>query len=420
VAVDDLWFLSKRGPDGARLPAKRHGQGKRYRVRWIDDKGKQCTKFFDRKVDAETHDANKRADLSRGEYVDAAGGRTPFSVYAEQWRLNQVHRPSTRAQVETHMRRHVLPYFGDRPLSTIRPTDVQSWVRKISDELAPATVEVVYRYGSAVFKAAVADRLIVRTPCVNVKLPRIERGPIDPLPVPLVGYLADAMPDRYRSLIDVGAATGLRQGEAFGLEVDRVDFLRRTVRVDQQLITLPGEPPFIAPPKTSSSRRVVPIGKFAVGVIAAHLAQYPAREVEVVDKSGPRPVTRIARLIFTTDRGKPINRPKFGNVMRPAVVRALDALVRAAGTDPTALADATATAGRFKGASFHDLRHFYASLLIAHGASVREVQARLGHATATETLNTYAHLWPDSDDRTRDAVDLVLGDDAAPGLSIAS
>ena len=63
-------------------------------------------------------------------------------------------------------------------------------------------------------------------------------------------------------------------------------------------------------------------------------------------------------------------------------------------------------------ATFHALRHYYASLLIRHGESVKTVQARLGHKTAAETLDTYAHLWPDGDDRTREAVDLVLGNPA--------
>lgn len=49
------------------------------------------------------------------------------------------------------------------------------------------------------------------------------------------------------------------------------------------------------------------------------------------------------------------------------------------------------------------LRHYYASLLIRYDESVKTVQARLGHATAAETLDSYGHLWPDSDDRTREA-----------------
>lgn len=52
-------------------------------------------------------------------------------------------------------------------------------------------------------------------------------------------------------------------------------------------------------------------------------------------------------------------------------------------------------------------------LLIRHGESVKVVQARLGHASAAETLDTYSHLWPDSEDRTRQAVDSVLGSAAS-------
>jgi integrase len=78
-----------------------------------------------------------------------------------------------------------------------------------------------------------------------------------------------------------------------------------------------------------------------------------------------------------------MRRNRFGEVWRPAVVKA----------------------GLRKGTRFHDLRHYYASLLIRRGASVKAVQSRLGHASATETLNTYAHLWPDDEDRTRVAID---------------
>ena len=81
-----------------------------------------------------------------------------------------------------------------------------------------------------------------------------------------------------------------------------------------------------------------------------------------------------------------VRRNRFNEIWRPATERA--------GVDSL---------------RFHDLRHFYASLLINHGESVKVVQARLGHASASETLDTYAHLWPDNEDRTRAAVDEVLG-----------
>ena len=87
--------------------------------------------------------------------------------------------------------------------------------------------------------------------------------------------------------------------------------------------------------------------------------------------------------------GEPITRQRIGHAWRPAA--------KAAG-----LTEAT-------GKGQHALRHYYASLLIRYGESVKTVQSRLGHASAAETLDTYSHLWHDAEDRTRQAVDSVLG-----------
>ena len=68
----------------------------------------------------------------------------------------------------------------------------------------------------------------------------------------------------------------------------------------------------------------------------------------------------------------------------------------------------TAVPGLPAGFRYHDLRHYFASMLIASGADVKVVQARMRHASAKTTLDTYGHLWPDSDDSTRDAIDIVM------------
>ena len=60
------------------------------------------------------------------------------------------------------------------------------------------------------------------------------------------------------------------------------------------------------------------------------------------------------------------------------------------------------------GFRYHDLRHYLASLLIDSGASVKVVQARLRHASATTTLDVYGHLFPDQDEATRTAIEAVL------------
>jgi integrase len=63
---------------------------------------------------------------------------------------------------------------------------------------------------------------------------------------------------------------------------------------------------------------------------------------------------------------------------------------------------------RTKSVTFHDLRHYLASLLIASGADIKTVQARLRHASASTTLDTYGHLWPDADESTRAAVGAAI------------
>ena len=68
----------------------------------------------------------------------------------------------------------------------------------------------------------------------------------------------------------------------------------------------------------------------------------------------------------------------------------------------------TGVGGLHEGFRFHDLRHLYASPLIASGANVKVVQARLRYASASSTLDTYSHVWPDSDESTRTAVEAVL------------
>ncbi|WP_211355142.1 site-specific integrase [Blastococcus colisei] len=310
------------------------------------------------------------AAMVTGQYVDPAAGRLTVRDYAEQWRATQVHRPTTAAHVETMLRRHVYPALGQKRLSSVLPSDVQALVKRLSLDLAPSTVGVVHRILAGIFKAAVRDRRIVASPCEGTKLPKVHRRRVEPLTLEAVQALTNAVPDRYRALVTLAAGTGLRQGEAFGLTVDRIDFLRRQLTVDRQLITMPDRAPYLAPPKTQASVRVVPLPQVVVDALAAHLLTWPADE-----------------LLFTTELGASIRRTAFSErVWRPAVKRA-----------------------GLSGVTFHALRHFYASLLIRHGESVKTVQARLGHASAAETLDTYSHLWPDSDDRTRAAVDSVLG-----------
>jgi integrase len=110
--------------------------------------------------------------------------------------------------------------------------------------------------------------------------------------------------------------------------MDRLDLVRQTIRVDRQLITLPHQERFLAPPKTSASVRTVPLPESVAQVLELRIRLYAD------GRSG---------LLFTAESGGPIRRTAYSaRVWRPAVQRAQLP----------------------KGTTFHDLRHFYASLLI--------------------------------------------------------
>jgi len=99
---------------------------------------------------------------------------------------------------------------------------------------------------------------------------------IEPLTTETVTSLAKTVPTRYSALIVLAAGTGMRQGECWGLTVDRINFLRRTLTVDRQLVTLPGRPPTLTAPKTAASNRTIPLPQVVVDALAAHLAAFPA------------------------------------------------------------------------------------------------------------------------------------------------
>lgn len=356
-------------------------RGDRWRARFRDATGREYARHFDRKVDAQRWLDEQTASQVRGDFVAPGAGRVTFKEYAEQWRAMQLHhRATTREQCESRLRQHVYPVIGDHPLQAIRRSDVQNVVNIAAAKLAPATVQVVYAYLSAVLKSATQDRLIPSTPCVKISLPERVTARVQPLTVEQVGIIANAVSARYRAMVIVAAGSGLRGGELRGLTLDRIspalhlagDIVPRsaTLTVDRQLLAGPALPVF-GPPKTSAADRRVKVGASVVDVLVAHLQEFG------VGESG---------LVFTSSSGAPITRSTAGDIWRRA----------------------TTSLTLRPRSGWHDLRHFHASLLIADGRSVRSVADRLGHADPAETLRTYAHLWPDDEDRAVRATEAVL------------
>jgi integrase len=255
----------------------------------------------------------------------------------------------------------------------IRPSHLQQWVKAMSQPavtgrksgLAPSTIRTRYNYAHMAFRAAVVDRVIKADPSAGVPLPRARKASAA-MTIPAVEEVGRALsvaPDWFRPFIAVCAFAGLRLGEAAGLRLEDVDFLRRTISVRHQLQGETNATTQLVPPKFGSERVVYAPAEL-VALLAGHVRRVGVQQADWLFSSA----------------GLPLNRNSAGHQWRQ--VR------RAAGLD---------------GYTLHDLRHFYASGLIASGCDVVTVQRALGHSSATITLGVYSHLWPTVEDRTRAA-----------------
>lgn len=391
MAVDDLWLSKRKDPQtGERVRTERYGRGKRWRVRWADpDTGRVRSEAFDKKTDAERHDANTRASIGAGTYVDPAAGRVTLRAHGEAWRAQQLHRGSTAQRVKRSLDLHVYPVLGQLQLAAVRPSHLRGWVKDRRAVLAPSTLRGIYAgVLTPMFRAAVNDRLIGTSPCVGVKLPEIDAAEYLIATPDQVRALYEALPERYRALVYLCAGCGLRASEALGLEVGHVAFLQREVHVRQQLQSgIVGRKPFLTLPKTQKSRRTVELPDVVSEALALHMQQTPPRPVDVEDETDERhPKTRAAQLLFTNAQGRPINRASWSHVWQPAR--------EAVGLPP--------------GYGLRDLRHFFATALIYGGASVKHVQLQMGHAAPTITLDVYTGYWPDSVDTTRNLLNAAF------------
>lgn len=388
MAVDDLWYRKGRDPvTDERRPSARHGRGQRWRVRYTDDSGDQVTRSFERKTDADRFDAGVRTDVSRGLYIDPTAGQETVAAYGERYRQAQFWRGATAEAAERAFRLHIDPVLGSRALVSVRPSHVQRWVKDL--DLSPASARVVFSVLSAMFTSATQDRAIAVSPCQNITLPELPHTDHVILTPEQVHTMAANIPERWRAMVYVGAGCGLRSGEVMGLERRHVDFLRREIHVQQQMVTYTGRKPHLAPPKSRSSRRVVELPQVVADALARHFEKFPPVPVELEDDTDPRRKgrTRSAELIFTNSLGRPIYRNNLAKTWAAAAKKV--------GLQPKT--------------GFHALRHYYATLLIFAGANVKTVQTALGHSSPMITLNTYVGLWPDQLDRTRSLVDAALG-----------
>lgn len=237
--------------------------------RYRDSAGKEHSRHFGRKVDAQQWLDSVTTSVQTGTYTDPRLSRVTIGDLAERWLDGQAHlRPSTRAVYGHILRRHVLPRWAPARLADVSHSDVQGWVSELSAVLGPEAVRKTYRVLSLIMTSAVRDGRIARNPCDKVNLPRPLRREQLYLDHGQVHALAGQCGD-YRLVVLSLAYLGLRRGEMAALRVGRIDFLRRRLVVAESVTLVDGVQTWGAP--KSYERREVPVPKFLADLLAAHV-----------------------------------------------------------------------------------------------------------------------------------------------------
>ena len=403
--VQDRWW-KETGTDTRGRPIREKtadfGKGLRYRVRYLDTSGAERSKSFpDRQKGAAVASLHQsEPHNTTGTYLDRPAGGMTLREFADKWLAAQTFDESTRDLVEVRLRVHIYPYLGDMELRAIGPSTVQGWVRQLQQRgLAETYRRTIFANLSGIFTAAVDDERLRRNPCAarSVSRPRGEYPKIVPWPAERMTAVRNELGERYRLLVALGAGCGLRQGEAFGLALDDVDLDAQTVHVVRQVKLLRGKLIFAAP--KHGRLRDVPLPDSVADALRWHLDRFAPLPLTLPGRQPGGEPTTVRLLTWTRERGA-LNRNSFNHhVWKPAL--------RAAGVAAPTRQD-----------GFHALRHFYASVLLDAGESIKALSEYLGHADPGFTLRTYTHLMPASAERTRRAVDAVLAPehDNGPGL----
>lgn len=333
----------------------------RWRARYRGPDGRERSRTFARKTDAEQFLAQVETDKARGTWLEPSLALVPFGTVADEWLRTATHlKPKTRAGYESMLRSRLLPAFERAPIGEIRPADVRGWLAGMQTRgLSASSCRQAYHLLSAIMRTAVDDGRIATSPCRGVKLPRLPQVEMAFLAPDQLRKLLGLVDPNYRLFIEVLAITGVRFGEAAALRRHRCDLIRSRLMVAESLSDVSGTLHF-GSPKTHQ-RRTVTVPHFLRDRLAQHLSGLETDE----------------SFVFQAPLGGPLRYTNFARrVWKPALIEA-----------------------ELPDMGLHALRHTCAALLISQGAHPKAIQSHLGHRSITTTLDRYGHLFEDEHEK---------------------
>jgi integrase len=339
-----------------------------FQVLYRDPAGRQRSKTFKRKTDANRFTSTVQADILRGDWMDPRLARMTVREWSERWSATMTQGPKTRELYEGHLRNWVAPMLGDVAVANVDKAMVRGFAAEIRAQgKSQGTVDGCLKVLRLVLGFAVDAGAIKVNPATRLNLERQQRREMHFLTESEVALLASKMRGpMYETLVLFAAWTGMRAGEIEALRVKRVNLTTAKVDVAESLGEADDGTLRIGPTKTYQ-RRTVPLTPF------------------LAERLGPMVAGKGAEdFVFTAPGGGPVRHHNFyARAFKPGVITAgLDGSVR-----------------------FHDLRHTCAAWLIDSGAHVRAIMEWLGHSSPTVTLGTYGHLFPSLSEKLVDGLE---------------
>jgi integrase len=400
---------SQQNSKSARVKKRGQGEGSIYQRkdgRWVSEvqlgysKGKRDRKFVYGKTRKEA--ADKLTDILNKQKIGLPiiADKQTVQQFLEQW-LEDCIKPSVRLSTylsyEQQIRLRIIPEIGHIKLSKLTPQHIQKMLNNLAkislqprsnkkdkdaeSQKMPSAKTINYQLKIMRMALSKAESwgLVARNVAKLIdplSVPKFKVEPINPNEAKI--FLKAIEGDRLEALFAVALALGLRRGESLALKWSDVDLDTSTLRVTGTLQRLKGNL-VIQPPKTEKSERVLDIPK----VLLQKLREHRTRQLE--EKMALGQNWQDTGLVFTTSLGTPID-PRN-------VKRKLDAILKSA---------------KMRHYRIHDLRHFFASLLLAQGVELKVVSELLGHSDIRITDDIYTHVLPSLKKQTIDLMDKIL------------
>lgn len=305
--------------------------------------------------------------------IDLGIYQAPNKITVAEWMnewlttfcVNKV-KPLTYQSYQSIIKNHIVPAIGAVQLQAVRGAHVQRLYNAMTAAgLSGKTVKNVSAVLHKAFSVALKQGILTTNPCDAAELPKAEHKDIHPLAddeIPLFLSAIDGSPMRNAYALCLFA--GLREGECLGLSWKQVDFEKGRITVGQQLQRSKADGRYYIAPSTKSGKpRTIEPPPIAFQYLRAERV----KQMENRLKAGPV-WSNPDDLVFTDETG--------GHYAIHTFYKRFKAIAASIGRPD---------------ARPHDLRHTAATVAIASGADIKSVQDLLGHATASFTLNVYAH-----------------------------